>query len=168
MNSIAQTALVSLISMLPLLSGCAASASPTTETLRPPQSIDDYAWLAGTWRGEGLGGHCEESWSPPMAGEMVGTFRLTRQGKTVFFEMLVLHQDEAGFAMKVKHFSPDFAAWEERDESIRFAAEGVASQRADFDGLRVARVGDRLRAEVRMGDGAGEVRWEPFDLLRLP
>ena len=42
-------------------------------------SIDDFAWLAGHWRGEGLGGVCEEVWSQPLAGTMMGSCRLAER-----------------------------------------------------------------------------------------
>ena len=34
-------------------------------------TIVDAAWLAGSWRGTGLGGFSEETWSSPEAGIMV-------------------------------------------------------------------------------------------------
>ena len=44
---------------------CAAQAQTT-----PAVTIDDAAWLAGRWVGEGFGGQMEETWSPPVGWSM--------------------------------------------------------------------------------------------------
>ena len=55
----------------------------------PAATIADMAWLAGHWIGGGLGGLTEEVWSPPRNGVMMGMFRLVRDGKPIFYELLI-------------------------------------------------------------------------------
>ena len=52
-------------------------------------ALSKFEWLAGHWRGEGLGGQCEEIWSAPAAGTMVGSFRLMKDGEVSFYELMV-------------------------------------------------------------------------------
>ena len=55
---------------------------------RPAARASELDWLAGQWRGVGLGGQCEESWLPAVGGVLIGTFRLADDGKPVFYEFL--------------------------------------------------------------------------------
>ncbi len=45
-----------------------------------PASIEDVAWLAGNWKGEGFGGIVEEAWAPPLG------------DKQAFFSGLTIHR----------------------------------------------------------------------------
>ena len=64
-----------------LFAGCAAAAqSQLTEhtfkledpDVRPPATLEDAAWLTGSWGGEAFGGSFEQVWNPASAGSMVG------------------------------------------------------------------------------------------------
>lgn len=138
----------------------------------PPPSqavgVEDLAWLAGSWEGTGLGGECEEIWSGPRAGSMLGLFRLFRDGEPEFYELMLLAEDAEGLALKVKHFTPGFSAWEDKDEAVRFGFESLVGQSARFRGLTIQREGDRLRIEVRFRNADGSTRVEPFELHRRP
>ena len=61
---------------------------------RPAAKASELNWLAGQWRGTGLGGQCEESWLPAVGGTLVGTFRLAKQGEPVFYEFMAISEDE--------------------------------------------------------------------------
>ena len=114
----------------------------------PPRrrAVDrDAAWLAGRWVGEGLGGKVEETWAPAAGGQMVGHFQLVKAGKPVFYEIMLLDAGRAGSA-RVKHFNPDFTAWE--DKAVWHSFEPVASSRpAEFKGLALG-AGDRLTVTI--------------------
>ena len=51
-----------------------AAAGLGLATVEPVQegraTLEDLAWLEGSWSGDGLGGHCEEHWSAPSGGSM--------------------------------------------------------------------------------------------------
>ncbi len=128
--------------------------------------IDQFAWLAGHWRGEGLGGVCEEVWSRPLAGTMMGSFRLVKEDQVVFYELMVLGPDKEGMALKVKHFSKDFVAWEDKEGAVRFGLESVKSGEADFAGLTMKRDGDKLDLQIKMRSSDGSTAWEPIRLRR--
>jgi len=75
--------------------------------------IDDFAWLSGHWRGEGFGGQVEEIWSQPLGGTMVGTFRLAKDGKVEFYEIIVLERDGDSLDIKIRMRSKDGSTrWE--------------------------------------------------------
>ena len=135
-----------------------------TETANP--KIEDFAWLAGEWRGEGFGGTCEEVWSHPLAGTMGGTFRLVKDNAVVFYEIMVIGPDDEGFALKVKHFSREFVAWEDKESAVRFPYQSVKKGDARFSGLTFARDQDKLEIKVRMRESDGSIRWEPIQMRR--
>lgn len=133
----------------------------------PTGRVEDLAWLAGHWRGEGLGGQCEEFWTEPLAGQMHGLFRLVKDGKLVFTEHLALLVEPAGgVVMKVKHFSPEFVGWEEKDGAVRFVLEEAKPDEARFKGLSIRRDGDRLEFLLRMRYPDG-VKEEPIRMTRV-
>lgn len=135
---------------------------------RADNTINDAAWLAGRWVGEGLGGTIEETWAPPVGGQMVGHFRLVNDGAPVFYEILLMDQDERGVRMRVKHFNPDFVAWEDRDGWHEFAPVSATADLLMFSGLSIRRVSaDEIEMRLRLRHEDG-VREERLVLRRAP
>jgi hypothetical protein len=133
-------------------------------------AIDDLAWLAGTWQGEGLGGLVDEVWSGPVDGAMVGHFRLTKDGAVAFYELMTLGPIDADgrLGMKVKHFGPDLTGWEEKDAWVTFRFLERAGERFLFDGLTIERVAaDRVEIAVQIRSREGTPRTEVFRYRRL-
>jgi len=148
---------VSALAVLLLALGPGPRAEPT---------VADLAWMAGHWRGEGFGGRCEEIWSEPLGGTMVGTFRLVKDGRVEFYEIMVLGPEGDGTALKVKHFSSEFRSWEDAEEAVVFPLQSLDGQTAVFDGLRIERTGDRLEIRLHMRSKDGSTRWEPLGFDR--
>src|SRR5690606_24999986 len=99
--------------MLMLLSvaGVSAQDKQTTNTLKSgpgaaggKAGIEEMRWLAGTWRGSGLGGVAEETWSEPSGGVMMGSFRMLKGDEPVFYEFITLSESNGSIVMRVKHF----------------------------------------------------------------
>ena len=135
-----------------LSAACAAQAQTS-----PPQTvvtIDDAAWLAGRWVGEGFGGQMEEAWTPPVGGQMVGHFRYWRDGQPQFYEFLMMDVVDGGVRMRVKHFNPDMVGWEEKGEWITFEPVSAAPDALIFNGLAIRREGaDRIVMTLRLRRG---------------
>lgn len=139
-------------------------ASPAADA----QTIEDAAWLVGGWAGDGLGGELEEVWSPPVGGQMVGHFRLVRDGAPVFYEIMLIDVVEGGVRMRVKHFNPDFVGWEERDRWVTFEPLSASENELVFSGLSIRRESPdeiTMRLDIRYADGTRE---EVLHLRRAP
>jgi hypothetical protein len=145
--------------VLTLMLLSALAGSPASDEAASA-AIEDFAWMAGHWRGEGFGGVVEEVWSEPLGGTMVGTFRLVKDGKVAFYEIMVLEPDPEGFVLRVKHFAEDFTAWEEQADSVDFRLEKLEGQVATFNGLTLSRDADALEIKIRMRQKDGSTRWE--------
>ena len=127
--------------------------------------IGDMAWLAGSWSGEGLGGISEEMWSAPAGGAMVGTYRLIKGGKPVFYEMCWLLETEGTLVLRLKHFNPDLTGWEEKDKTVDFRFVKKDGKRAYFSGLTFERTsGNELRIYLAMRQKDGTLKEELFTM----
>ncbi len=126
--------------------------SLTAGAASPPASLADVGWLAGRWVGEGLGATVEEVWLPPVGDAMTGVFRLVREGRVDFYEIVTLAEEEGSLVLSLKHFHPDLTGWEERDEVVRFPLVHHDADTWWFDGLTIQRAGpDDMRIWVALG-----------------
>ncbi len=97
--------------------------------------VEELDWLAGSWKGEGLGGLVEEQWSAASAGSLVGTFKLSSEGEPSFYEIFVISDDGDGVTLRLKHFNPDMTGWEEKDDHVTFSLVKLGDREAYFGGL---------------------------------
>lgn len=142
-----------------------APAAPATRQV----TISDAAWLAGRWTGEGLGGRLDEGWADPVGGQMAGYFTLSRDGRPVFHEMLLMEEHEGGLRLRVKHFNPDFTGWEEKDRSVDFTFVSAAPGELVFKGIRFDAEGpDGLVIRLRLRGSDGLAREEVLRYRRVP
>ena len=125
-----------------------------SETGHPPKAtIDRVAWLAGAWRGTGLGGVVEEVWSEPSGGSMTFTFKLLKNNSPSMYEFGFIVEEGESLVLKLKHFHASFEGWEEKEKFVSFPLVRLAEDAVYFDGLTYRREGDnRLRAFVAMSN----------------
>ncbi len=118
-----------------------AQSQHSTHTLEldegatPKGTLADVAWIAGHWRGEALGGTAEEIWSPPLGNSMMGVYRLVKDGQVSFYEILTIAAESETLILRLKHFHPDLAGWEERGESVDFPLVRAEPGKAYFSGM---------------------------------
>jgi len=168
------TRLAALLVLLapPALSPIQAQSQFSAHTLKlgekgvsPPASIADVAWIAGSWRGPAFGGICDEIWSPPEGNNMVGMFRLVKDGKTVFYELMTIVEENNSLVMKLKHFNSSLNGWEEKDVSQNFPIVKIGLTEAFFSGLTYRKLTDgSLQIFVAMKEKSGELAEEEFRL----
>ena len=121
----------------------------TESSHRPKATIDRVAWLAGTWRGTGLGGAVEEVWSEPSGGSMTFTFKLLQNGNPSMYEFGFIVEEGDSLVLKLKHFHASLTGWEEREKYVSFPLVRLTDDAVYFDGLTYRREGEnRLRAFV--------------------
>ena len=132
------------------LAATACAAEPRTEhtyqlspdEARPTATLDDASWLVGSWTGTAFGGRFEEVWNPPSAGTMVGLFKLFGDDGVAFYELLLLSVEDGTLILKVKHFSADFSAWEEKSDFVNFKLVKKERDALHFGGLSFYKKGD--------------------------
>jgi len=160
-----RTGLVTTVLSIALV-GSAWSAEPRTAHTfklgdgeeRPAATLSDAAWMTGSWTGTAFGKRFEEVWNPPSAGTMVGMFKLLDDEGVAFYEILLLSVDEGTLSLKVKHFSKDFTAWEDKGDYIDFRLVKLEKDALHFGGISFYRRGDdAIDAYIVMREGE-EVR----------
>lgn len=144
--------LVLCVVLLALVPGVAGAQEAQTEhTLKltgesPPATIGDVAWLAGHWHGEAMGGSVDEIYSPPAGGALLGMFRLVKDGKPSFYELITLAEENGSLVLRLKHFNADMTGWEEKDESFTTRLIQAKPGKAYFDGLTFLQDGPKKLA----------------------
>lgn len=111
---------------------------------RPPGTLEDASWLVGSWSGPAFGSMAEEVWNPPSAGSMVGMFKVYKDDTVIFYELLILVEEEGSLALKVKHFNEDFTAWETKEDYVNFRLVSAEENALHFTGLSFYRINDDL------------------------
>lgn len=113
------------------LAAVAQSAAP--QSAAAPHTVDDLAWIAGQWAGEGPAGECEEHWSGVAGGAMMGMFRWLKPDDSVMlYEFFLIESSDDGPIMRLKHFSPGLDGWEAKDDSVDFTLHSLEGQKAVF------------------------------------
>ena len=121
---------------------------------RPAATLDDVSWLVGSWEGEAFGGTFEEVWNPPSMGSMIGFFKFMGDEAVGFYEILLLVEEEGSLSLKVKHFNPDFTAWEEKEDYIDFRFVSADDDVIHFSGISFYRLSkNEIHAWIRMRNG---------------
>lgn len=131
----------------------------------PEAFIHQVAWLEGHWKAEALGGIADEYWSQPAGNAMMGMFRLLRNDRTQFYEMLTITEEEGSLLLRIKHFHPDLKGWEEKDETVNFPLVKINEKGVWFDGLTILKISsDKLMVYVRSvsGDGTSSELMFPY------
>jgi hypothetical protein len=101
----------------------------------PHITLDDLHWLAGSWTGSIFGQQFEEVWNAPSAGSMMGMFKVFDGDEMNFYELQLITDDGDGLALLVKHFSPAFESWEEKEDFVRFSFVGLEENAIHFAGI---------------------------------
>ena len=101
----------------------------------PNATINEVSFISGYWKGEALGGITEEIWSEPLAGSMMGSFKLVVNDSIQFYELCTISEENETLVLKIKHFSHDLEGWEEKNESEIFPLVKIDKNKVYFDGL---------------------------------
>lgn len=116
---------------------------------RPKATLDRVAWLAGTWKGTGLGGIVEEEWSQPSGGTMTFSFKLLHNGRPSMYEFGFIAEEDDSLVLKLKHFRSSLTGWEKQEKFISFPLAKLTDDAVYFDGLTYRREGEnRFRTFV--------------------
>ena len=94
--------------------------------------IQDLAFISGHWQGGVAGGLFYEEWSPPSADSMMGMFRYMEGGSVKFYEFMVIEATPAGPVLRLRHFDPGLAAWEEKDAALSLPVSGFTEKQVVF------------------------------------
>jgi hypothetical protein len=133
----------------------AVLSGPFSWTQAPVKPLQPLSFLTGHWISNAEGEFQEEYWSPVNGDSMVGTFRVVRLGKPLFYEFWVIEVEDGRPVYKLKHFDGGLKGWEEKNDFVRLPVRELDSTHVVFaneDGtliLRYERKGTELIATMR-------------------
>jgi uncharacterized protein DUF6265 len=120
-----------------MMIGFHGAAAATCLAQSPPPnlkvSLADLEFISGHWSGEMGGGTTDEHWSAPAGDNMMGVFRYIKNGKAVFYEMLLIEMTATGPVLRLKHFNPGLIGWEEKNEAYNYPMIEFAKNKAVFE-----------------------------------
>lgn len=64
--------------------------------------LEDLTWLAGCWESNRAGRIGEERWTLPKGGMMLGTGQTIKDGKTIEFEFMRIHEEKGDIFFTAK------------------------------------------------------------------
>jgi hypothetical protein len=97
-------------------------------------NIADLSFISGKWTGTMEWGDMEENWSTPMGNCMMCVYRCVKNGKVVFYEFIVIEQNEDSIpVMKLRHFSPGSVGWEDKNNPYEYPLVSIESNKARFE-----------------------------------
>ena len=73
--------------------------------------LSSLTWLSGQWARKDAGGLAEEHWSTPAGGAMMGMFRLVKDGKVVFYELLTITEEGGKLVLRIRHLDSALNPW---------------------------------------------------------
>jgi len=150
-----------------------AALQAEEEPAQPP-SIDDLAWLAGTWRNEGGQMPFEETWTAPWGGTMVAVSRGLKAGKTSMVELSSIEPHDGKLHLHLRHFHGGLKPWASEQEALVWTLVECTENRAVFTNASrpfprdviYEREGGTLRALLAGTQGGNETQMG-FELKRV-
>jgi len=117
----------------------------------PAARIDQMAWLAGQWRGEGPPTDRIDAFVlPPASGGMVGVFRRVRGGEVTTHAIAYVVEESGSLVLRVKLFDSALRGRESQDAPRPQALESITPTSVRFEKASVTRreAGIQLVASV--------------------
>lgn len=129
--------------------------------------IEQLNWMQGNWSAEKWGGIIEEYWSNSNGNMMIGMFRFIHSDEVQFTEHFMLYEENGNPTIKLRHFSTDFTAWEEKNEPVVFNFKEMGINYLQLDGIRYELTEqDQLRVLLEI-DNDGQQTIEEFLFSRF-
>jgi hypothetical protein len=98
---------------------------------------------------------------------MMGMYRLIRDGRPVFYELLTIVEENGSLMLRLKHFNANLTGWEEKLKTIDFPLVAKTEGAVHFEGMSFHPKGnDALTVYLAIHQKDGTVREEAFSYKR--
>jgi len=114
---------------------CFSSATLFSQAVNQKFKIADLEFMAGQWKTTSDWGEMDEHWSKPLGNCMMCTYRCVKDGKVIFYEFIVVEQNETDSApvMKLRHFNPGSIGREDKESPYLYPLVSLEGQKAIFE-----------------------------------
>ena len=123
------TALVTVLAFMPALH---AQPRQDDDAEGMAARLPQLDFFTGSWRGMLGSTVIEERWSAAEGDNMMGMFRMVKEGEGVFYEFMTIEQAGDTPVLRIRHFSQGLVAWEEKDGVDPYPLVELQDTRAVF------------------------------------
>ncbi len=129
-----------------ILWGDSLSASPKIK-------ITKMGWLEGNWKSKGKEISIQESWTRNGAHSMMGVASIYERDKIILFEICTITEEEGTLILRLRHFSDQLKAWEEKDKPIEKKLLKIENSKFYFDGYTFEKVSkDEIKIHIQSNE----------------
>ncbi|SEM63116.1 hypothetical protein SAMN05192574_101249 [Mucilaginibacter gossypiicola] len=135
--------------------------------------VNQLAFMAGIWTQKQEWGDMEEFWSEPMGDSMISSFRVVKDGKAVFYEFVVIEEQNQVPIFKMRHFNRGSIGWEDKNKPLLFYLVGIGKNKAEFElkdkSVRLTYqlvAPDKLEVILAENDKKGRLKKDVFNYSR--
>jgi hypothetical protein len=96
-------------------------------------SVNDLAFMSGTWTLKHEWGDMEEFWGPPLGNSLISSYRCVKDGKVVFYEFVVIEEIAQNLVLKLRHFNPGSIGWEDKNAPLEYPLVEFSKNKAVFE-----------------------------------
>lgn len=107
-----------------LLMFAALSFGTNSAFAGPAATIDDLSWMTGTWAVPFGPNTLEENWIAPKDGAIASFVRMSGNGKTSMFEVIVIEEKEGSLELSIQQWGPGFKPQSEAAQKMELTEIG--------------------------------------------
>lgn len=93
----------------------------------PAATVDDLAWMVGTWAVPFGPNTLEENWVKPKDGAIASFVRMSGNGTTSMFEVIIIEEKDGSLEMSIQQFGPGFEPRSEKAQKMELTEIGERS-----------------------------------------
>lgn len=156
------------IAFLLVLSALPGFASSEGES--PAATVEDLAWMTGSWSGALGPNTLEEHWAQPKGGSIAALVRMTTAEATPTMELIVVEEEGDTLVLRLQQWNPGFVPRTEGPMEFRLVSIGERTVSwepigdAQFTSLTYARpADDTFTLEVGTAGGAIPIELKAMD-----
>lgn len=146
--------------------------SSSTFSQSENNSFSDLEFISGYWVYSDSLTFFEEIWSENRADELMGSFRMIKNGKSIFYEFMTIEKNDTTIQLLLRHYSPGLKGWEEKETPLVFLLESKTNDKAVFKQMDKSTwliyeltEKEKLKVTLRKLDG-GEAKYSIFEYSR--
>lgn len=90
----------------------------------PDATIDDLGWMTGSWAGALGPNTLEENWLTPKDGAIAAMVRMSGNGTTSMYEVIVIEEKDGSLEMSIQQWGPGFTPRSEAAQKMELTEIG--------------------------------------------
>ena len=96
-------------------------------------SVDDLAWMSGSWAGPAGPGVLEENWIKPTGGSIASLVRMTGGGSTSMVELIVIENDQDSLILHIQQWDPGYKPRASGPQTMKLI--GMGERQVSFEAV---------------------------------